>query len=290
MFSSIFFNFLVAIQERELEKISLSGNGEAAYFYTIQRDDKIKKEVLNRLLNINFFAVLFGALLSYLLARKTLRPVFDSVHKQDLFISNASHELRTPLTAMKLENEMLLESKNISSKEYRELLKSNLEEIDKLKNLSDMLLTLSRNKNFEFTKIELLKVFNSVIEKLKISAKEKNIEIVLKCKNTEINSNEEVLKNLISIILENAIKYSPEKSKVEIGNIGKKVYIKDEGEGIKKEEEGFIFERFFKGGAGKKENGFGLGLALAKELATKLGAKISVKNNQKVGATFYLDL
>jgi signal transduction histidine kinase len=81
---------------------------------------------------INIVVLVAGGLGSYFLARRTLRPIKESHEAQSRFTSDASHELRTPLAAMKAELEVNLREPNLSAAETRELLESNLEEVNKL--------------------------------------------------------------------------------------------------------------------------------------------------------------
>src|SRR4030042_2699111 len=111
------------------------------------RNQQIQKS--NTRLKINLFyynLVIFVLSMvgSYFLARRTLRPIEEAMESQSRFTADASHELRTPLTAMKAEIEVALRDKKMGLSESKKLLKSNLEEIEKLEKLSSALLTLTR--------------------------------------------------------------------------------------------------------------------------------------------------
>ena len=93
---------------------------------------------------INIGAFVLGGLFSYWFAGRTLHPIEEAHKAQARFASDASHELRTPLTNMKVENEVFLRQKQFSENEARELIGSNLEEVERLENLSTSLLDLTR--------------------------------------------------------------------------------------------------------------------------------------------------
>jgi signal transduction histidine kinase len=103
-----------------------------------------QQRIFVRLLVLNLATLLVGGAASYALARRTLKPIQDSLEAQGRFTADASHELRTPLTAMRSEIEVALRQKQLAPGEARELLASNLEEIAKLEALSSGLLRLAR--------------------------------------------------------------------------------------------------------------------------------------------------
>lgn len=101
-----------------------------------------KRRVALQLFYINLGILGFSGMAGYFLAGRTLNPIEAMLDEQKRFIADASHELRTPLTAMKTEIEVALRDKGLDAEYARELLRSNLEEVDKLKMLSDDLLSL----------------------------------------------------------------------------------------------------------------------------------------------------
>jgi signal transduction histidine kinase len=105
--------------------------------------DTEKSRLINRLAFFNLLVLLLGGLASYQLARRTLRPIEDSLEAQKRFTADASHELRTPLAAMQSEIEVALRDSGLTKKEATEILQSNLEEVGKLKDLSEGLLRLA---------------------------------------------------------------------------------------------------------------------------------------------------
>jgi len=234
------------------------------------------------------------------LARKTLNPIKEIVEKQDRFISDASHELRIPLAAMKGEIEVALRDKRLSLKEAKLLLKSNLEEVNKLKDLSHMLLTLAsydQTKEINFNPISLKEVITDAYRKVEKKAREKKIKIIRNIQDVKIKGDYQSLVELILIILDNAIKYSHPRSKIYLSLEQVKnqavVKIKDEGIGIKDSQLPYIFDRFYRGDTSRskiKTTGYGLGLSIAKRIVDLHHGFIKVKSEFGKGSTFTIIL
>ncbi len=256
-----------------------------------------KTRILTILLGINSFILFSSAVAGYFLAGRTLKPIEKMVDEQKRFTADASHEFRTPLTSMKTEIEVALRDKKLNLKEIKNLLKSSLEEIDKMKKLSNYLLALNKyeedGKSVVFTKIDLKDITKKIIENLIILTKEKKINIRTNLKSAGIQGNETALSELISILIENAIKYSPSKSKIII-RTGKDdghgiLEIQDFGEGIAKEDLPHIFDRFYRAELSRnkeKADGYGLGLSIAKSIIDLHKGKIEVKSKLGKGSTF----
>lgn len=215
-----------------------------------QRNEETKQSLLGQIIIVNITIMALGVCTSYFLARWTLYPIHEAYRAQSRFVSDASHELRTPLTAIAMENEVLLRDTSTTKDDLKSQVKSNLEEVRKLQTLTDTLLQISR------------------AEKLKPEDREAVVE------------------QIIAILEDNAHKYSPKGGKVQV--VRKKNIIKviDEGPGIDEKDLPHIFERFYRADKSRSTEGYGLGLPLAKSLAEQIGAKITVENNPKKGATF----
>jgi two-component system sensor histidine kinase CiaH len=251
-----------------------------------ERDERVKQELLMELIIINLVVLIGGLFASYYLARWTLKPINDNMESQKDFVSNASHELRAPLNIMKLENEILRKNKKTTKSEYEKLVDSNLEEIDNLSNLCAQLLSLSRNEKFELAAVDVGSVSSKQIAKIAAVAKQKNISVCNQITDLKITANQSALGEMILILLDNAIKYSPKNSTVTIKNDGHKILIIDEGQGIKVADLPHIFERFYQADRSHSAKGYGLGLPLARHLAGQQGLKVSAEKNQPIGSVF----
>lgn len=247
---------------------------------------KASTQMILSLVYINIVVLVAGGLGAYFLARRTLRPI-ERVHEaQSRFTSDASHELRTPLSAMKAELEVSLRDSQLEIVEARELLESNLEEVNKLIQLSEMLLKLSRldHDKLERETVDIVAVLNNVLKRYPHA--EKRFEVSARKKATT-QANEAAVSELISILIDNAIKYSPEKTKIHIRIFlqrGMVVFeIKNQGTPIPNELLPRLFDRFFRIDSSRTngaKNGYGLGLSIAKKIADVHHGELTVSSTQ----------
>lgn len=254
-----------------------------------KRDNEIKKELLFHLIILDSIIIILGTIGSYFLSKKTLKPIEENLELQMEFISNASHELKTPITVIAMENEVLLKQKKYTEKELINQIKSNLEEVQNLSKLVNILLELARNNKINLEKVKVFDVVNNSINKLSSIAKKKNINILNNINNLEITANKDILEEVIVIIIDNAIKYSDKNTNIKIYSKNNKIFIEDEGIGIKKEDLKYIFDRFYRADKSHSTEGYGLGLSLAKHLTEKMKMKITVYSNHDKGSTFIIE-
>ena len=267
------------------------------------RDKQIDDSNYNLKFNLfifNLIILVAASCASYLLARRTLKPIEEMFDVQNRFTADASHELRTPLTAMKTEIEVNLRDKKLNVNEARVLLESNLEEIGKLETLSNGLLTLTQFQNghkVDLVAIPIHKVIEEARRKVSSLAAKKEIEILFELTKLEVRGNYQSLVKLFVVLLDNAIKYSPNKSKVEIvtglhGNFIE-IKVKDQGLGIKSSDIPYVFNSFFRADHSRTKNstsGYGLGLSIAKKIAQVHQGKIDVHSKLDHGTTFIVKL
>lgn len=236
---------------------------------------------------INVGILLTAGVAGYFLARRTLLPIQNMVAEQHRFISDASHELRTPLTSLRTEIEVNLRDKTLSVHTAKKLLESNLEEVINLQNLSDNLLELSKAKvgKANFEPIRLAEVIEHTVKKMTTFAKRKNITISLHLGKECVLGEAIRLQQLFTILLDNAIKYSPKDTTITISMKKTERYVRvsitDQGIGIAKKDVLYIFDRFFRAdkARGKKITGYGLGLSIAKKIVTEHTGTIQVHSN-----------
>lgn len=255
----------------------------------IKRDNEIKKEMLFHLIVLDSIIIILGTIGSYFLSKKTLRPIEENLDLQMQFISNASHELKTPITVISMENEVLLREKKHSNEELLNQIKSNLEEVNSLSKLVNILLELARNNKITLEKVKVTDIANNAIDKLRVLSNKKNINILNNLNNLEITANKDILEEVIVIVLDNAIKYSDKNTNIKIYSKNSKIFIEDEGIGIKEKDLKYIFDRFYRADKSHSTEGYGLGLSLAKHLTEKMKLKISAYNNKEKGSTFVIE-
>jgi len=263
-------------------------------------DPEVIIETKNRLMAIliliNLGILGVSGVAGYFLAGRTLRPIKDMVDEQNRFITDASHELRTPLTSLKSEIEVNLRDKDLSLREAKKLLQSNLEDVNNLQYLSDNLIKLTQYQKTDdrhvFEKISILEILDEAQKKVANLAKHKNINIKNKVQDFYLEANKQSLVEVFVILLDNAIKYSPKGKDVIIASekIDGKVSIsvKDYGIGINKEDLPHLFDRFYRVDKSrtKEISGYGLGLSIAKQIIEKHGGSIKVESKVGKGTTF----
>jgi signal transduction histidine kinase len=189
------------------------GYGPGSAFFS--ESQKAGAQMALSLVYINIVVLVAGGLGSYFLARRTLRPIEESHIAQSRFTSDASHELRTPLAAMKAELEVTLRDPKLSIEESREVLESNLEEVNKLIQLSEVLLKLSRldHTALEKERVDLVTILEDALKRY---PNEKKRFAMTTRKKALTVANEPAILELMGILIDNALKYSPEKSKIDI--------------------------------------------------------------------------
>lgn len=264
--------------------------------FTIEISE-IRQRIIFVLILINSGILLIAGLSGYFLAGRTLAPIKEMVDEQNRFISDASHELRTPLTSLKSAMEVHLRDKNLSLKDARRLIVDNVEDVNKLEKLTDSLLSLSRFQNvssqMSFQQLKINEIAGVALRKMTPLAKKKNIAIKNLTSDFEVYGLKNELTDLLVILLDNAIKYSPPKKTIVIKSIktdGKvSVSVSDQGYGIAKKDLPFIFDRFYRSEEGRskeKVTGYGLGLSIAKKIITLHNGAISVESKMGRGTVF----
>lgn len=255
--------------------------------------DKSKAKIIGVLVYVNVVIISIGGGLSYILARRTLRPISDAHEAQSRFVSDASHELRTPLATMQTELEVSLADPSLKKDEMRQLLNSNLEEVNRLSNLTSTLLTLSSGRTESLSQ-QPFDFNNSVKEVINRFGKpKKRIKINLPEQDYKAIGNQSAIEELISVLVDNALKYSPENSQVTINvrllqrDRHLKFSINNSGEVIDEVHLGRIFERFYRADNSRSgRQGYGLGLSLAKQIAQFHKAELVATSTIKNGTEF----
>lgn len=246
------------------------------------------------LLNIVTFVLGSGA--SYMLARRTLRPIEATMRAQERFIADASHELRTPLTSLLLTNEVALRKKHLDDADARKYLGQNVHELGQLTKLSDELLDLAVvSEPVERLDSQLADAVTVALAQVQPLADYKRITIHVDVSPLVITTNQSKLVKLLVILLDNAIKYSPEKTAINVWSEVKDkqtlLHVKDQGRGMSKAAMAHIFDRFYREDSSRTdETGHGLGLAIGVKLIGELGGTLSAKSATGHGATFTIAL
>ncbi|MCD4758767.1 MAG: HAMP domain-containing protein [Arcobacteraceae bacterium] len=206
----------------------------------------------------------------------------DSFSKIKRFSNDVSHELKTPLTIIRGEIELGLR-KDRTNEEYKNILKSTLEETKSLQELINSLLFLSKSNNKEiehqFTDVELDDIITEVIAQNKKLIETKNIKFYFHdFENIIVQGHPLLLKILIGNIIQNSLKYSHKNSIIDISLTVTQLVIKDYGIGIKEDDLKNIFDRFYRIDDARSGSGYGLGLSIVKSIANIHKFTLEVKS------------
>ena len=284
--------------QRQIEFYSQVLNPEESRAYSRLRLAQLNTDLdhlRDRMLLFNLAVLLGGGLASYWLARKTMRPLEEALEAQTRFTGDASHELRTPLSVMQTEIEVAMRDPKLTLPESKNLLKSNLEEVGRLKSLAEGLLALAgQAKDVDYHQsVSARQAVRQAIERVKKPAEAKKIAVKLTGKDVNLHGNQPALADLVAILLDNAIKYSSKGAKVtvEVGQKDRRGFIKvtDRGVGIAAEDLPRIFERFYRADSSRSRTqaeGYGLGLAIAKRIADLHHSSIEVQSSSGKVSTF----
>lgn len=247
---------------------------------------------------IGFFVIIGAA---YYLAKRALVPIKASWNKQQQFVTDASHELRTPIAVIKLNAELLLHNPDHTIEEESVRIAGILKESTRMGKLVSTLLTLARADSnqveMEFGRVLLPELITDIVQRFEPIAKMKEVSIKIEMDpQIELAGDKERLHQLLVILLDNAVKYTPCGGCITLMAHSKngfaQLVIKDTGSGIAAEELPFIFERFYRGDKARSrdDGGSGLGLAIAKWIVEKHGGKIRVTSVKGEGAEFQVQL
>ncbi|HVA96029.1 MAG TPA: HAMP domain-containing sensor histidine kinase [Candidatus Acidoferrales bacterium] len=280
--------------QSQATELSLPTPPEA--IFTLDQLQGITNRLKIALVIINGIILVIAGGAGYFLAGRTLKPIQQMVDEQNQFISDASHELRTPIATLRAEMEASLLEKRLSDKGARKVIASNLEELGKLQELANSLLQLAHvsKKNVIYNDtVSMQEVIQSAYKKVSSLAKKKQIIFTLSQVSGKVKGDKNSLIEVFVNLFDNAIKYSPEKTKVTIASMSKKrsvtILVTDEGVGIAPTDLEHIFDRFYRADKSRSQaDGHGLGLSIVKKIVTAHNGSIEVDSVYHKGTTFTL--
>jgi signal transduction histidine kinase len=257
--------------------------------------------VMDELRNIILFldAILFFSVptITWFLTGRTLLPVQKAHEREKQFLTDASHDLRTPLSILSGEMELTLR-KERTKEEYKKTLQSNKEEIDYLVSLVENMLFFARDgkqkSNLQKKPVDLTDLLaeRSAAFQHLANQKKQQLSFYPSEEALDINGNQQQLKRLFSCLLDNAVKYTPQKGKITMTCLKEKdnaiITITDTGIGIPQESQQKVFDRFFRETSSRTEKGYGLGLSIAKEIVEYHDGKIQLHSKIGKGTTVTL--
>ncbi len=219
----------------------------------------------------------------------------DAINSQQRFIANAAHQLRTPLAGLKLQAERAQREQNIET--MRPALVQIQHSADSISHLINQLLVLARSDQLEtrhaFQKLDLLALTKNICMEWVPRALEKEITLSFESLETAvyINGDSILLTELLSNLLDNAIKYGHQQGNIQvtISNSSRPcLLLEDDGPGISEAESEKVFERFYRT-PGSSAKGCGLGLAIVKEIADLHFIELKLSQSSMGGVCFALD-
>ncbi len=219
------------------------------------------------------------------------------------FVANISHEIKTPLTAIQGFIETLSQNPDLNREETRRCIEIIERHVIRLNSIVDDLLSLARieqedgNKEFRLQQTPIKDVIEAALPIVQPNAKDKGITFSIACEESvSARIDASLLELALVNLMDNAVKYSPEKSKIDIiaGEKDRNIYIKirDNGPGIPKEHLPRIFERFYRvdEARSRKLGGTGLGLAIVKHIVKVHNGTVVVESALGKGSTFTINL
>ncbi|KUO96067.1 sensor histidine kinase [Ferroacidibacillus organovorans] len=274
---------------------------------------------LRRVLFLVGAAGLFLASVSgFIMSRIFLRPAVRSFDQQQRFVADASHELRTPIATLQLHLEMIKARQDEPVSHRRPWIDGMEREVERLTRLTDHLLLLARADAKRVTaqpmKLNVLELVDEVWNASLLAASAKGLSLEMKPTLDEIydahldgddvakamsayqiQADPERLEQVLTILLDNAIKYTACGSvriSIERERHGMIIAVSDTGIGIRKEQQPFVFDRFFRADQARSgsASGAGLGLSIAHEIVREHGGRLTMKSEHGVGTTFYVIL
>jgi signal transduction histidine kinase len=237
---------------------------------------------------------------------RTLARMQEALRRQEVarrsFVSTASHELRTPLTMLQGTMELLeedLRDGRVDIEDAQLQVTNARRELRRLSTLAGELLDLSRLDaavQLRSEPVELGELARAVAAEFELTAREHDLRIETVPPDGPCwgRGDPDAVARVVRILLDNALRYGPPGEAVRVlvhsDEHRATLDVVDRGPGIPAEEHEHIFERFHRGAAAGSEGGFGLGLAIGRELARRMGGDLVLADNYGRGARFVLSL
>ena len=267
----------------------------------VDAEQTIIKDFTNTLVLSIVTCIALAIIASYVLSKKTLKPIVKSWKKQTEFVQNASHELRTPLTIIQAKQELLLEEPNKKVLDKAEDITICLKETRRLSKLVKDLMAIARadsNKiDLKKEKVNIDEIIKQVVEPFKEIADEENKQFLLDLNyKKDLNIDKSKIHQLLVILLDNAIKYTEKDDTIIIKTYEKDnkfvLQVIDTGIGISDEGLKYIFDRFYREdkARSRQTGGSGLGLSIAHFIVMQHKGTIKAFHNDNKGTKFEIKI
>ncbi len=266
-------------------------NDDTAYYISILNIDT-QMQMLTKLIITLILVLLIALIIVFLIclyfANKSIKPIKDAWDKQNQFIADASHELKTPLTTINTNIDVLLAHSSNTINDEKKWLIYIKDEAERMSKLTNDLLYLAKmdysaENNLIKTELSLSSTVQSVLLTMEAVIYEKNILLTDDIEDgIKINGDPAQIKQLLMILLDNAVKYTGGERKINVTLKAKDKYavlsVRNSGDGIPPNDAEKIFDRFYRSDKSRSRNsgGYGLGLAIAKSIVTSHGGTIKL--------------
>ena len=271
-------------------------SGYRYVFLDCTKDLDSVRSFLSTSLLVSLCGILAVFLLVLVLSKRAIRPVAESYDKQRQFITNASHEIKTPLTIIDSCTEVI-ELEQGESK-WTQGIRG---QVKRLTSLTQSLVSLARmdegNTNLTMTDFSLSDAVTETLEPFALLAENKGLRFLLDVQpGISYPGNEQNLRQLCSILADNAVKYALSGSEIRFSlkKKGKKPVLTGENaaEGLKMGDQSILFDRFYRGDAShsSETGGYGIGLSMAQAIVAAHGGKISAKSEDGTSLTITVQL
>ncbi|HVA86339.1 MAG TPA: HAMP domain-containing sensor histidine kinase, partial [Candidatus Saccharimonadales bacterium] len=285
---------------RVLSRPVTAGNG-ASYVIQVYQDTSGEQRILNVVVLVlvgGGLVALFGALVvGGVYSGRALVPIRDSLQRQREFAADASHEFRTPLAVIRASVEHLERHADEPVNAVGDALGDIRDEADHLTALVGDLLLLARTDSgvveLEAQPLDLAEIGEESIRSVNTLAAQRQVRVELDPEPVPLVGDPLRLRQLITILADNAIKHSPEAATVTVrirrAGEGATIQVDDQGPGVRAEDMPHVFDRFWRA-LGAPAGGTGLGLSIAAWIAQRSGGSIGVTNRPEGGARFEVRL
>ena len=232
---------------------------------------------------------------SNVLAGFAIKPIAAAWRQQKQFVADASHDLKTPLTVILANTGILMSHKEQTLESQLKWIESTEEEAQYMRGLVDRMLELAKSEDMGtkamLSDLDISELSQRVILQFEPVAFERQVTIESDiAPEVRIKAEMESYVRLIHILIDNAIKYSPEGGRVTVRlSVAKqtaRLSVHNEGDAIPAEDLPHIFERFYRADKARGTGGYGLGLSIAKNIAEAMGGKISAESSPARGTVF----
>ena len=259
-----------------------SGSSTATTEHIAQTTDITEPIEVNRTDEVGRLASSFNAMLHALSASR---------HQQHQLVMDASHELRTPLTTLRTNIELLARRPDMEADQQRELLEAATLELEELSALVTELVDLAverRPEDRDLEDIDLGTLTQGVVERAE-RRYSRTFELDVD-DPAVVHGAASLLERAVSNLLDNASKFSPRDSPIEVDVHGAEITVRDHGPGIAEDERARVFDRFYRADGARTMPGSGLGLAIVRQVVAEHGGTVDIEETPGGGTMVRVDL